>query len=627
MVNFPALFCVLPGYPDAIDFKWYTADVAGKPLVAGTIQRIADLCGISEVYVLKASPAEAALLTSHTPALNLHFLPGAPQNLLAYMASQKTASSYVIMTPMCALASQSHTQRMLSEMENGASFTYVHGTVDGLHPYSVSSELVGALISAGYGSMEMPGAFGTLEWLRNALQQEIIRDHLAEEANHAPRVVAVTLEESGVPRFELSIPIDSSAGLNILRQVIDDETSPSGTGILGRFCRAALTEKESRRATVIQRSRRWRTPRSNRRTSLLFVSGQSAFSGAEASACALLENLPRNQFVVHALVGLPGLFSERLAAANAGVTVAMREFRRPVFENISYIADVLDAHAVDLVHMNNVDHPAVVLAARMQGIPVVSHMRVYADAVSADSAGEVDHVIAVSRSVRDDLILAGVHPSRVSAVYNGIAPEYWKDSAAACKNAHQIIMPANIGPGKQQHLLIEAMAAILESVPTAHATLVGEVLDWTYCGKLYQMIAERGLEGHVAITGFQSDMKPYYAQGGVFVLCSQREPLARSILEALCCRVPVLATHTGGTSEIIEDGINGLLFDSPAQLATQAIRLIKDRRWADQLAQVGIETVTAKFSLSQYVNGVLAVYERILGQQPVKHLHERATVA
>jgi glycosyltransferase involved in cell wall biosynthesis len=83
-----------------------------------------------------------------------------------------------------------------------------------------------------------------------------------------------------------------------------------------------------------------------------------------------------------------------------------------------------------------------------------------------------------------------------------------------------------------------------------------------------------------------------------------QEPLARTTQEAMACGIPVIATLTGGTSELISDGYNGLAFTpgDANELATQIIRLWSDSELAIRLGQAGRETVEKKFDIELTVS-------------------------
>ena len=84
----------------------------------------------------------------------------------------------------------------------------------------------------------------------------------------------------------------------------------------------------------------------------------------------------------------------------------------------------------------------------------------------------------------------------------------------------------------------------------------------------------------------------------VFVLNSIYEGLPHTVIEAMACSVPVVATGIRGTDEIIENGKTGLsvLADSEKDLAEQLGRLFQNRKLAEQLAANALAVVREKFT-------------------------------
>ena len=89
-------------------------------------------------------------------------------------------------------------------------------------------------------------------------------------------------------------------------------------------------------------------------------------------------------------------------------------------------------------------------------------------------------------------------------------------------------------------------------------------------------------------------------------LTSTREPLGRVILEGYLLGVPVVASDAGGASEIVDDEITGLKFDSTApdaceQLSARIVRLLQDPDLKRRLVQAGREKVYETFASDLYV--------------------------
>ena len=131
---------------------------------------------------------------------------------------------------------------------------------------------------------------------------------------------------------------------------------------------------------------------------------------------------------------------------------------------------------------------------------------------------------------------------------------------------------------------------------------------------LERQIRDLGLERHVLLAGFRTDVIGLQKSFDLFVMSSVTEGLGSAMLDAMACGTPVVATRAGGIPEAIEDGVHGLLVpphDDEA-LAQAIVRLLKDEPLRRQLAAAAEERVRREFSVERMVAKTLEVYQRRL---------------
>ncbi|GAB4204368.1 MAG: glycosyltransferase family 4 protein [Roseiflexaceae bacterium] len=147
-----------------------------------------------------------------------------------------------------------------------------------------------------------------------------------------------------------------------------------------------------------------------------------------------------------------------------------------------------------------------------------------------------------------------------------------------------VICAARLIERKGQHHLIEAARLLADQGLDVRIRLVGtgdSLPD-------YQALAERlGVIGRVEFVGYvpREQIPQHYAAAHAFALPSFNEGLSLSALEAAACGLPLVLTRTGGTDDLVEEGVNGLTFDwadVPA-LAAHLARLATDRALARQM--------------------------------------------
>jgi glycosyltransferase involved in cell wall biosynthesis len=171
-----------------------------------------------------------------------------------------------------------------------------------------------------------------------------------------------------------------------------------------------------------------------------------------------------------------------------------------------------------------------------------------------------------------------------------------------------------VEPRKGQSLLVQAFAEVADRHRDATLALVGD-LHTPYSRAIAEFAARAGLAERVRLVGVTPDADLWYRASDALVCGSDVESLPRSVLDAMCLGLPVLATNVFGLAELLDDGVTGLLFE-PLDLAAAIEGL--DRLLAmdpDLLATIaarGAELVHAKHDSSGYSTDVLTLLGGLL---------------
>lgn len=172
---------------------------------------------------------------------------------------------------------------------------------------------------------------------------------------------------------------------------------------------------------------------------------------------------------------------------------------------------------------------------------------------------------------------------------------------------------AALRPEKYHQLLLEVAASLRPRMESVQWLIVG---DGPERDQLESMSSRLGLTDRVRFLGTRSDTERILAALDLFALCSLNEASPVSILEALACGVPVVATDVGSVKESIVDGQTGRLVPSGDRAAmTEAIAgLLQDSLARSRMGSVGREHVKRTGSLDSMVHGyqslVTSLYER-----------------
>ncbi|MFJ3902794.1 glycosyltransferase [Streptomyces sp. NPDC090025] len=180
---------------------------------------------------------------------------------------------------------------------------------------------------------------------------------------------------------------------------------------------------------------------------------------------------------------------------------------------------------------------------------------------------------ADARSYRA-LALPGV---RIDAVPNSVpAPRV----PPADPGAKVVVAAGRLTPVKRYDLLIDAFADVAAARPDWKLRIYGTGDASTNLrGALARQIERRDLGAHVFLMGTAHPMEPEWAKGSLAAVTSRRESFGMTIVEAMRCGLPVVATDCPhGPAEIIEDGVDGRLVpvDDTAAVSAALLALIND---------------------------------------------------
>jgi L-malate glycosyltransferase len=284
--------------------------------------------------------------------------------------------------------------------------------------------------------------------------------------------------------------------------------------------------------------------------------------------------------------------------------------------------DILHAHdphgiamaslALSLGGATRSDRPPTLVASRR----VDFHLK--GNSFSRWKNRQVDCFIAASEAIREMLIADGVPADQAVTVHEGIDVEHVV--AAPAVNVHEAFwLPhhapvvgnvAALVPHKGQRYLVDAAHLVVQAIPDTRFIILGE---GELREHLEKQVREHSLEKHVLLPGFRTDVLGCIKGFDLFVMSSVTEGLGTSLLDAMACRRPIVATSAGGIPEIVEDGVNGLLVpprDAHA-LAAAIVRALKDEELRRRMGDAGFTRVNARFTVEHMVRATADVYERL----------------
>jgi glycosyltransferase involved in cell wall biosynthesis len=245
--------------------------------------------------------------------------------------------------------------------------------------------------------------------------------------------------------------------------------------------------------------------------------------------------------------------------------------------------------------------------------------RLKGNALSRWKYDQVDRFICASEAIRKILLADGLDPSRAITVHEGI--DLGRVAAAPPAALHEELwLPhgspivgnvAALVPHKGQRHLVEAAALVVREVPDARFVIAGE---GELRESLEHQIKAHGLEKHVLLAGFRPDVLSLHKAFDIFVMSSVMEGLGTSLLDAMACGKPVVATTAGGMPEVVVDGETGILVPprDDRALADGIIRLLKDEALRRRMGEAGMSLANTRFSAERMIAETLDVYADVV---------------
>jgi glycosyltransferase involved in cell wall biosynthesis len=229
-------------------------------------------------------------------------------------------------------------------------------------------------------------------------------------------------------------------------------------------------------------------------------------------------------------------------------------------------------------------------------------------------------VVAVSGQIRDELMARGADAGRIEVILNGIDHRAFRRDVAREAPARERL---GVGPGqfvigavgrlepqKRFDLLIDAFARLRPERPDLRLLIAG---DGSLKADLQRRIEAAGLSQVARLTGHTEDVAGFHHALDLFVQSSDYEGTPNAVLEAMAFETPLVATRAGGTAELVEDGVHGLVIpagDEPTLSSTIAAALADApgrKRWTSA-ARRRVET---DLSFEARMRKLERIYERL----------------
>jgi L-malate glycosyltransferase len=234
-----------------------------------------------------------------------------------------------------------------------------------------------------------------------------------------------------------------------------------------------------------------------------------------------------------------------------------------------------------------------------------------------------DQILSVSNALRQKLAQTINFPeNRIRVIANGVDLRRFTVARDRSGWKFRLNLPpegltfGTVGrfvPVKCYPVLLEASRSIFEKIPNSYLVLVG---DGPLHEQLTRLARDYKIHDRVRFLGWRSDVPEILNALDVYVLASESEGMSNTILEAMACGLPVVATAVGGNVELV-DRAGGLLVPpyNPKTLAEAVSLLLADPARRETMGSLARRRVEEHFSLETMAENYAGVYLDVVSRR------------
>jgi len=230
-----------------------------------------------------------------------------------------------------------------------------------------------------------------------------------------------------------------------------------------------------------------------------------------------------------------------------------------------------------------------------------------------------DSFVCVSQDGARHMEETGLPARSITTLWNGIDLERYPHKGPRAGGA--AVAVARLSPEKDIANLLRAVALVIPSAPDFRLEIAG---DGPLYAELRQLTTKLHLEKQVCFLGEVDNVPGLLERAGLFVLPSRTEGISLTILEAMACGLPVVATAVGGNPEVVLPGVTGLLAPAgdPVALAKCLLQFWKNPEEGRLMGNAGRRRVETQFD----IRVMLARYERLYRQSASSNLLQKKAI-
>ena len=303
--------------------------------------------------------------------------------------------------------------------------------------------------------------------------------------------------------------------------------------------------------------------------------------------------------------------TEILSSENT-FTLPIKKLRNPTFALSASLKTVFKKY--DIVHAHNL--PSAIPMKQAKGKKVLTLHGNYAEQIEllyGDTIGRfsksfekealswADAITAVSKSVVDYYGKLGFNVHYIpNAIDLALIPNTRKRVYP-----RQVIFVGRLSKEKGVDILIDAFNMLSADI---HLLIIGD-------GPEKKNLEKQSKNKNIHFLGYIDHEKTleYIHGSDVLLQPSRKEGLSTTLLEAMSCRVPIIATNVGGNTELTEDMKNGILVESEnvKQIVDSIEKILNDDNLKRELTENAYRKIVNEYDWNKVVKSYINLYQKL----------------
>lgn len=199
----------------------------------------------------------------------------------------------------------------------------------------------------------------------------------------------------------------------------------------------------------------------------------------------------------------------------------------------------------------------------------------------------------------------GIDLKKFNAGY--IDKEQKRKEIGVAPNDFVLLSVGELIPRKNHEVVIRALSVLKQRDKLNH-------IEYVICGRgayeadLKKLAEELGVADHIHFLGYRNDISEICNCADLFVFMSHQEGLPVALMEAMACGLPAVCSNIRGNTDLIEDGVTGLLANNTPEEVAEAISKMKsDTALRNRVASAALQKIK-QFDLSSVEDEMTKIY-------------------